>query len=89
MLDSLIITLHDFRVFVYYVVGVYTVCSKRISTDAHSRRIKDNKIRHQFYAAAHDIVYTQLLTQSLLLSLKFHLAKGISQEPQVDDNGGQ
>jgi len=28
LLDSLIITLNDFRVFVYDVVDVYTVCSK-------------------------------------------------------------
>jgi len=51
--------------------------------------LKDNKIKHNLHAAAHDTVYTQLLTQSLLLWLKFHLAKGISLEPQVDGNAGQ
>jgi hypothetical protein len=29
--------------------------------------LKDNKIKHNLHAAAHDTVYTQLLTQSLLL----------------------
>jgi len=41
-----------------FILCVLNECQRLISQG----ELIDNKIKHHFYAAAHDIVYTQLLT---------------------------
>jgi hypothetical protein len=46
-----------------FILCVLNECQQLITQG----ELKDNKIKYHLYAAAHDIVHTQLLTQSLLL----------------------